>query len=231
MPSSAKSRAVGHDAQVPQGDDERAAQRELVRRGYDTVSYSYRPDTDALSDAEPEGLAAYRTWVNELGVFLRTGDRVLDLGCGAGIPAAKLLADAGFEVVGVDFSEVQIARAQALVPNATFVCADMVHWVCDPSTFDAVVSFYALIHLPAADQRPLLSRIARWLRPNGYLLATVGHRAWTGIEDYLGAPMFWDHADDVTYLSWFTEAGLIPRWHRFIPEGDSGHTLVLAQRQ
>jgi hypothetical protein len=43
--------------------------------------------------------------------------------------------------------------------------------------------------------------------------------------------MFWDHTDDATYLSWFTEAGLIPQWNRFVPEGESGHTLVLAQRQ
>jgi len=41
--------------------------------------------------------------------------------------------------------------------------------------------------------------------------------------------MFWDHADTQTYLTWLEQAGLLPQWHRFIPEGNSGHTLVLAR--
>ena len=41
--------------------------------------------------------------------------------------------------------------------------------------------------------------------------------------------MFWDHADAATYLVWLREAGLEPVWDRFVPEGDSGHTLVLAE--
>jgi SAM-dependent methyltransferase len=198
------------------GDEERASQRDLVRRGYDVISHSYRD---------------YRAWVDELGALLQPGARVLDLGCGAGIPATRLLAESGFGVVGVDFSEVQIARARTLVPGATFICADMVLWEGDSSSFDAVVSFYALIHLPLEVQRPLFSRIAQWLSPNGYLLAIVGHGEWTGTEDYLGAPMFWDHADAATYLTWLNEVGLLPTWARFIPEGNVGHTLVLAQRQ
>jgi hypothetical protein len=41
--------------------------------------------------------------------------------------------------------------------------------------------------------------------------------------------MFWDHADTATYLRWLEAAGLAPIWHRFVPEGDSGHTLILAR--
>jgi len=40
--------------------------------------------------------------------------------------------------------------------------------------------------------------------------------------------MFWDHADASTYLRWFEATRLEPVWHRYIPEGSSGHTLVLA---
>jgi hypothetical protein len=41
--------------------------------------------------------------------------------------------------------------------------------------------------------------------------------------------MFWDHADTATYLRRLEAAGLARIWHRFVPEGDSGHTLVLAR--
>ena len=56
----------------------------------------------------------------------------------------------------------------------------------------------------------------------------VGAAWWTGTEPYLGADMFWDHADTHAYLRWFRESGLAPVWHRFVPEGNSGHGLILA---
>jgi cyclopropane fatty-acyl-phospholipid synthase-like methyltransferase len=94
---------------------------------------------------------------------------------------------------------------------------------------DAVVSFYALIHVPVADQQALFPRIRDWLRPGGYFLAIVGATRWTGTARYHGADMFWDHADTGTYLQWFEAARLTPLWHRYVPEGDSGHTLILAR--
>jgi hypothetical protein len=45
----------------------------------------------------------------------------------------------------------------------------------------------------------------------------------------MGAPMFWDHADEATYVRWVEQAGFTVHWHRFVPEGATGHTLLLAQ--
>jgi len=56
----------------------------------------------------------------------------------------------------------------------------------------------------------------------------VGAAWWTGTEPYLGADMFWDHADTQAYLRWFRESRLKPVWHRFVPEADTGHGLILA---
>jgi cyclopropane fatty-acyl-phospholipid synthase-like methyltransferase len=162
-------------------------------------------------------------------VLLPPRARVLDLGCGAGVPASRILANLGFRVTGLDISAVQIDRARSLVPDATFVHADMAGWECEPGSFDGIVSLYALIHVPLQDQQRLFPRLKYWLTPGGYLLAIVGHERWTGVEDYMGAPMFWDHADTATYLAWLQEAGLDPLWHRVIPEGAARHTLVLAR--
>ncbi len=41
--------------------------------------------------------------------------------------------------------------------------------------------------------------------------------------------MIWDHAGTATYLHWLQAARLMPIWDRYIPEGSSGHTLVLAE--
>jgi len=209
--------------------DVSASQRDLVRRGYDAISRAYRDDDGRANPATDEGTDRYTRWVDDLAELLGSRARVLDLGCGAGVPATRLLTGKNFDVLGVDISAVQIERARQLVPRARFEQADMATWEHEPGTFDAVVALYSLIHVPIQDQRNLLPKIRRWLRRGGYLLAIVGFERWTGIEDYFGAAMFWDHADRETYLAWLTAAGLAPVWDRFVPEGNGGHTLVLAQ--
>jgi 2-polyprenyl-3-methyl-5-hydroxy-6-metoxy-1,4-benzoquinol methylase len=196
---------------------------ELVRRGYDHVSYRYRGD-----DERPP---RYAGWVDALLARLPPAAVVLDLGCGCGVPVAAALARAGHRVTGVDVSEVQVARARQLVPGGTFVHADATTVDFPAGGFDAVVCLYALIHLPLAAQPGLLARVATWLRPGGCLLATTGARAWTGTEDgWLGgsAPMWWSHADADTYRAWLTAAGLRVTAEEFVPEGASGHQLFWA---
>lgn len=208
---------------------ERWRQREMVRSGYDAISRQYRDDEGRPNAGRSESTNNYHAWLNELAGLLPSHARVLDLGCGAGVPASRIMVNAGLRVTGLDMSLVQIERATSLIPEATFLHADMATWDCRPGSFDAIVTLYALIHVPLADQQCLIPRLSRWLMPGGYLLAIVGHERWTGVEDYLGVPMFWDHADTETYLDWLGYAGLRPLWHRFIPEGTGGHTLILAR--
>jgi 2-polyprenyl-3-methyl-5-hydroxy-6-metoxy-1,4-benzoquinol methylase len=213
-----------------EGCRSRAEQRDLVRRGYDQISLAYRSDDGCSNRNGPESTSTYIPWLEELAALLLPPARILDLGCGAGVPADRWLADAGFDITGVDISEVQIQRARTLVPDATFVCDDLATFDVGPGSLDAVISFYALIHVPLEDQRELFPRIVTWLRPGGLLMAIVGTKRWTGVEDYFGTPMFWDHADAPTYVSWLESEGLDVLWSRFIPEGSSGHTLLLARK-
>jgi len=204
------------------------AKRALVMRGYDVISRAYRSDDGAPHPSTGEDTGRHRHWAAELARLLPARARVVDLGCGAGVPGTLALTERGLDVLGVDFSEVQLARAVRLVPAARFVRADMAEFHLRPASVDAVTAFYSLIHLPLADQQALLPRIRAWLRPGGQLLAVVGAAWWTGTEPYLGADMFWDHADTQAYLRWFRESRLKPVWHRFVPEADTGHGLILA---
>ncbi len=198
--------------------------KKLVREGYDAVSQRYRGD-DGRSPYP------YDDYLAELVPLLAPGDPVLDLGCGCGLPVAGALA-ADYEVTGVDISPVQVERARRLVPDARFLCADMGSLEVPEAHFAAVVSFYALIHVPVEEHAGILAKIRRWLRPGGHLLAIVGAEHLEEVADeYLGAPMYWSHADAATYRTWLDEAGFERCWDRFVPEGDSGHTLVLARRR
>jgi ubiquinone/menaquinone biosynthesis C-methylase UbiE len=199
--------------------------KEVVRRGYDVVSRRY----DEVTGAETK----YQEWIDGLIAQLGPGSRVLDVGCGSGVPMARALSDAGHQVVGVDISEVQISRARAQVPNAEFVNADVMSLEFPPESFDVVVSLYALIHLPLDEQPVLIGRIASWLRPNGLFLCTTGHQAWSGTEDNWldgGSVMWWCHSDTATYRTWLTDAGLTIDAESFVPEGGSGHSMFRAHR-
>jgi SAM-dependent methyltransferase len=198
---------------------------DIVRRGYDALSYRYRGDTD-----EP---VEYRLWLAALQRQLPSGAGVLDLGCGCGVPVAATLATGGHHVTGLDLSEVQITRARRLVPEATFVHADANQVSFPDRAFDAVICLYALIHMPLDQQPRLISRIADWLRPGGLLLVTAGAQAWTGTEErWLGGavPMWWSQADPDTYRRWIVQAGLLVESEEFVAEGDSGHQLFWARR-
>ena len=183
------------------------------------------------SDDATEG--QYADWLDLLETRVPPPAKVLDLGCGCGVPVARRLAPR-YQVIGVDLSSVQISRARVVVPTATFVCADMTALEFPEASFDAVVCLYAIIHLPLAEQPGLIVNLGRWLRPGGVLIATVGHHAWSGIErDWLGVPggdMWWDHADAATYRRWLADAGLVVEEERFVPEGTGGHAFMVATR-
>jgi SAM-dependent methyltransferase len=205
--------------------DRTADPKAIVREGYDRVSGAYRADS---APEEP-----YRSWLRPIDGALPAGAPVLDLGCGCGVPAARILAER-YQVTGVDLSPVQIDRARELVPAARFLCADMTAVEFAPASFAAIVSLYAIIHVPLDEQPALLDRIATWLRPGGLLLISVGGSdAWTGSEpDWLGVPggtMYWSHADAATYRRWIEERGLQIERETFVPEGDGGHVLIHAR--
>lgn len=197
----------------------------LVRRGYDAASCAYRADDhdDAL----------YRTWAERLDTQLLAESRVVDLGCGCGVPMSRTLVECGHRVTGVDFSEVQIARARRLVPGAVFMCEDLTTVRFEQGSVDAVVCLYSIIHVPVVEHASLLRRVGSWLRPGGVLLLTAGVDAWTGSEaGWLGtdAPMWWSQADAASYRRWLFDGGFVIDEAVTVPDGDSAHALFWARR-
>ena len=203
-----------------------ANSNERIGHAYDSLSYDYRSD-------EGDAGVHYDEWIRHLIASLVPGSRVLDLGCGCGVPVARDLAAAGHLVTGVDIIAVQIERARRLVPAATFRRGDIAATRSPEEAFDAIVFLYAIIHLPLDQQPIVLARLARWLRPGGTLLLTAGLDAWTGSEDsWLGTDttMWWSHADAATYRRWLLDAGFVIDEEGIVPEGDSGHALFWAHR-
>ncbi len=176
--------------------------KRVVEAGYDRVAERYLASKDA---EDPTTLAA----LVELARELPQGAAVLDLGCGAGVPVTRWLARR-FAVTGVDISARQLELARRHVPEARLLRADMADLSFAPETFDAVVAFHSIIHVPRAEHPALLGKIYGWLKSGGGFLATWALGEWEGEEgdwEGWGAPMRWSHHDGETSLALLRDAG------------------------
>ncbi len=117
----------------------------------------------------------------DLGALLPAvdGQRVLDLGCGAGQLAHHLATRGASEVVGVDVSERMLALALArwAHPRVTYHRASIEEVAFPPARFDLVVSSLVLHYV--ADYAGLVLRIAGWLAPGGVLVYSTEHPIFT----------------------------------------------------
>jgi 2-polyprenyl-3-methyl-5-hydroxy-6-metoxy-1,4-benzoquinol methylase len=179
------------------------AHHRTVESGYDLIADQY------LATKNPEDPLALES-LEDLASFLPPAAAVLDLGCGAGVPVTRWLANRGYAVTGVDVSARQLDLARTHVPEATFIKADMTEVNFAPDSLDAVVAFQSIIHVPRTEHPALLGRIHRWLRPEGAFLATMTLTDYEGRDDDWegwGAPMVWSHYDGDTNLAMLREAG------------------------
>jgi SAM-dependent methyltransferase len=111
---------------------------------------------------------------------LPAGSRVLDVPCGQG-RHAHLLAEAGFDVDGFDFSEdlLDLARNRGVGKTLRYTKGDMrrlpARWT---GRFDAVVNLYTsfgFFLMPSDDDR-VVAEWARVLKPGGTLIWHGGNR-------------------------------------------------------
>jgi SAM-dependent methyltransferase len=150
---------------------------------------SYGEDLAAIHAADFTGLAVAAA--HELLTRLEGSSRVVDLGCGDGT-TARLLSEAGHEVLGIDASPAMISLARERAPGATFRVGSFVDAEL-PGRCDAILAIGEVLGYrfdKRSDERTLdraLGRAARALRPGGLMLLDlagpkrlprVGRRSW-----------------------------------------------------
>lgn len=127
---------------------------------------------------------------------LSESPRVLDAGCGQGTPILSRLASEA-DPVGLDFSREQLSLAAENAPDAPLLQGDMTTLPFESNTFDAVVAYWSLIHVPMDDHQAVIDEFARVLRPGGRVLLCEGTEEWAGENpDWLesGVRMEWNIA-------------------------------------
>lgn len=136
---------------------------------------------DRYDEAFPhkEGQLAAGEW---LAGALPPGSRILDVGCGTGLPTARQLVGAGHEVVGVDLSPGMLDLARANVPDAAFHLADLADLRDGHlGAFDGAAAFFSLLMLPRPEIPHALRMLHGLLRPGGLLALSMVE---ADVDDY-----------------------------------------------
>ena len=200
--------------------------KETVKAGYNKIANRYLEER--TRDSQDIRL------LDDLIARLPANANILDAGCGAGVPVAQILSRQ-FNVIGVDFSEAQIELAKKHVPAAEFICQDMTKLSFPDNTFDAICSYYAIIHVPRGEHQALLLNFHKMLKPGGFALMCLG--AESNLEEidenFLGTRMYWSHFDMDTYLKMLKDAGFSTIWAKQVTDAtceDASHLFVFVQK-
>lgn len=133
---------------------------------------------------QPEEDARFAAVADFLRQYARSG-RVLEIGCGEALLQRRMGSMPFERWVGVDVSDVAIARAQAYASETVqYVAADMVTYQPD-GAFDAILFTESIYYVPACDR--LLERYAQFLAPGGVFIISIfsdgrSERVWREIH-------------------------------------------------
>jgi tocopherol O-methyltransferase len=159
-----------------------------------------------------------RVLASHLGI--RSGQRILDAGCGVGGSAVWLAKTYDVQVVGITPVASQVARAhryaqdQGVADQVSFEQQDYTHTAFPDGSFDVVWAMESLCHAP--EKRLVLAEARRLLRPGGrvgiveYMRTRRPHSApgETLLHKWLSGWAIPDLATATEWLGWTQEVGL-----------------------
>ena len=161
-----------------------------------TTIHSYNQNAKAYADKfmchEP-----YTKQAKAFAELLRSGDSVLDIGCGPGNVAKQLLATKSLQITGVDLSEEMVKLASANVPSGRFYCQDIRQAEFVTGSFDAVVLSFSIVHLKDVEAEDLLRKAISWTKRNGHLFVSFMAGKLAGFEQtsFSRQPIFFNYFD------------------------------------
>lgn len=149
----------------------RVADGILVGQGLKTMQRGERQIAKSLSGIRPDHINRYAFAKDQLMPLQPSA--VLDLACGIGYGTALLAEALKCRVVGVDIDTgaIQYARQHYSPDGTEFIQADARLVELEPSTFDAIVSFETIEHVPF--DLELLQKFHRVLKAGGTLVVST----------------------------------------------------------
>jgi len=133
-------------------------------------------------------------------------DSALDVGCGSGGRMIAVLLNAGFQVTGIDVSEVMLECARKRHPDAEFIHADICEW--EPrQRYDAIIAWDSIFHVPYAAQGAVVARLCDAVANGGVVLFTAGGVDGEITGQMCGQDFYYSSLGEEEYLRIMKENG------------------------
>jgi 2-polyprenyl-3-methyl-5-hydroxy-6-metoxy-1,4-benzoquinol methylase len=130
----------------------------------------------------------------------RSGERLLDVGCGSGVLADLMAADEDVSVLAVDGNDAAIAFAceRFRRPNLEFRRGLVDELDLPPGSFDGIAFLEVIEHVTEAQARAVLRTFHRLLKPGGRLVVSTPNRRslWPLIEWVMDTLRLAPHMDE-----------------------------------
>jgi RimJ/RimL family protein N-acetyltransferase len=191
----------------------------------DEVAASYDRLAERWLDLSTYGFAPVERAV----AFVKRKGAALDVGCGTG-RLMGLLARHGFRTDGIDASPAMIALAQNRHPDVRLFLADIGQWEL-PRSYDLIVAWDSVWHVPLARQEAVLTKLCRGLSPGGVIVFTTGgtDAPEERRDSHMGPPMYHATLGVPKTLHVLAEAGCVVR-HLEYDQHPEAHVYLIAQK-
>jgi cyclopropane fatty-acyl-phospholipid synthase-like methyltransferase len=203
----------------------------LVRDAYDAIAGAWGEARRATAANERE-----QRWLDRFLASQRPGARLLDLGCGVGVPILAKLVARGYRAFGVDFSRGALREARSNCPGSALIRADLTEIEFAPGSFRGAIAYDSIWHTPRREHAGVMARLRSWLVDGGAVLLTLAATASDDGErftDLMGAPIYYDAIPVAESLRLLQATGFTVVDHHLEPLGaatpSSGHLIVLAR--
>ncbi|MDD5750053.1 MAG: class I SAM-dependent methyltransferase [Candidatus Pacebacteria bacterium] len=195
--------------------------QKIVKKGYNKIAEEYSVQRDEFKNI---------SFLEKFEKLLSKSSLILDIGCGAGVPIDRYFVEQGHSIVGIDISEKQIELAKKNVPQGKYEVKDMSELKAGEYQVDAIISFYAIFHIPRESHQELFVKLNSFLPSGGLILATMGSSEWEGEEDFHGVDMYWSHFGAEKNKKIIERAGFEIIFDEIDTSGGEKHQIIIAKK-
>jgi len=144
---------------------------ELNKRAWDNIAKNYDNRT------KQELSQTFKEFI----LLIPTNGKILDLGCGTGLPHTRYLVEKGFDVTGVDLSGEMVKIAMMNVPEATFFIQSM-NEIMYEEEFQGVMSSFSMLLLTPELFKETASRIHSALKQGGFFYLSLNESSDVSVD-------------------------------------------------
>lgn len=171
--------------------------------------------------------------VTQFASHLKSGGKILDIGCGTGFPNMTWLAEQGFVVTGIDFAALLLQKAKERhIRQATLYCCDFFDFET-VEKFDGILAFDSFFHFPKEKQTQIYTKVAAWMKTGAYLLFTHGLNDDVTEGEMFSTRFYYSSLDKNHVLQILDAAGLEVIWtkEKYVEYDLERDLVVLARKR